>query len=51
MNSDNADPFLIICKQNFVEKITPANKDSYSKVGYLQVVELAKEYFNKKIRR
>jgi hypothetical protein len=41
------DRFLLICRQNYFDKVTPAGRSSYSKEGYQKVVELAKIYFEK----
>ena len=38
--------FLVICKQNFFEKITPANNLSRTKDGYIKAVAIAKKYLN-----
>ena len=39
------DEFLIICRENYFNKITPSNTDSIHKEGYKRLVEIAKEYF------
>ncbi|MBS1601536.1 MAG: hypothetical protein JST42_02625 [Bacteroidetes bacterium] len=39
------DDFLIVCKQNYFDKVTPGNKDSKLKPGYKKLVGIAEEYF------
>lgn len=39
--------FLIQCKQNYFEGITPSNTLNRSKEGYKKIVLYAQEYFNK----
>jgi hypothetical protein len=43
MNS--GDEFLLTCKKNYLDKVTPSNAESKSKKGYLRLIEIAKEYF------
>ncbi|HEX7906323.1 MAG TPA: hypothetical protein VF487_20755 [Chitinophagaceae bacterium] len=47
MINDIANNFLAICKQNFIDKITPANASNNSKSGYIELVKIAQEYFNR----
>jgi len=37
--------YLLQCKANYFDNITPSNKDGYDKLGYHKLVEIAKEYF------
>lgn len=37
--------FLLQCKQNYIEGITPSNSLSYEKKGYKKLVEISKKYF------
>jgi hypothetical protein len=39
------DDFLIGCRQNYFDKVTPANKESKIKSGYKKLVNIADEYF------
>ncbi|HEV3413407.1 MAG TPA: hypothetical protein VG101_13075 [Puia sp.] len=41
-----ADSFLITCKQNYFEKVRPADIQSKARPGYIKLVEIAKEYFS-----
>lgn len=47
MNNNIADEFLLTCKQNRFDNITPANTSNYSKEGYIKIVDIAKAYFKK----
>jgi hypothetical protein len=38
--------FLLQCKENFLGGITPSNKSSYKKPGYVKLTQLAQEYFD-----
>jgi hypothetical protein len=39
------DDFLIGCRQNYFDKVTPASKESKLKPGYKKLVDIAGEYF------
>ena len=39
------DKFLITCKKNYYDKVTPSNPESRLKEGYKELVDIAKEYF------
>jgi|GEM_PF-1598533 len=41
------DEFLWTCKKNYLEKITPSNKNTRSTVGYKKIVSIANNYFEK----
>ena len=43
---DIGDEFLITCKKNYFDKVTPSNKESRHKEGYQRLVAIAKEYFS-----
>ena len=43
---DIGDEFLLTCKKNFFDKVTPSNKESRQKEGYKRLVAIAKEYFS-----
>lgn len=45
MNEKIGDDFLLLCKQNYFNKVTPSNNGSYLKEGYKKLVDIAKEYF------
>jgi hypothetical protein len=40
-----AESFLMQCRQNYFEGITPSNKVNYEKEGYKKVIYYAQEYF------
>lgn len=42
-----ADSFLMQCRQNYFDGITPSNKQGYLKEGYKKIVFFAKQYFEK----
>ncbi|HVU55805.1 MAG TPA: hypothetical protein VHD83_12165 [Puia sp.] len=39
------DEFLITCKRNYFDKVTPSNAESKQKEGYKKLVSIANEYF------
>lgn len=39
------DKFLLQCKANYFENITPSNKEAKSSIGYLELVDIGKKYF------
>jgi hypothetical protein len=39
--------FLVLCKQNYLEGITPSNDSSKNKEGYQRAVSIAKYYFDR----
>ena len=41
------DDFLLACKRNYFEKITPSNKQNTINEGYIRLVKIATEYFNR----
>jgi hypothetical protein len=41
------DSYLLHCKENYFDKVTPSNKLSPNKEGYKKIVEIAKKYFEK----
>ena len=41
------DRFLMLCKQNYLNEITPATNTRRDKLGYRNLVDIAKEYFRK----
>lgn len=45
MNQKISDSFLMICKQNRMNKITPSNKKGFTTEGYREVVKIAEEIF------
>lgn len=47
MSQSISDNFLIACKQNKINNITPSNQKNFSTPGYEEVVNISKEYFNK----
>jgi hypothetical protein len=40
--------FIVICRDNYIKKITPSNKDSFTYEGYRKLVDIAKAYFDAK---
>jgi len=41
------DSYLLQCKENYFDQITPSNKSSRNKEGYKKIVDIAKKYFEK----
>lgn len=39
------DDFLIICRQNYFDKVTPGNEENKLKPGYQKLVDIAGGYF------
>jgi hypothetical protein len=38
--------FISVCKINYFDKVTPANRNASNSEGYLKLVEVAKSYFD-----
>lgn len=45
MNENFGNSFLLICKQNYFDKVTPSNDQSRLSEGYQKASNIAKEYF------
>jgi hypothetical protein len=45
MKHDLGYEFLLLCKQNYFNKITPANSEIHTNNGYVRIVCIAREYF------
>lgn len=39
------DEFLLTCKKNYFDKVTPSNKENRMKEGYKRLIDIANEYF------
>jgi hypothetical protein len=42
-----SDSYLLQCRQNYFDNITPSNISSREKEGYKKIVAIAKDYFNR----
>jgi hypothetical protein len=47
MNQKLGDEFLSTCKQNYFDRITPANRTNRSKEGYKKIVAISSDYFKR----
>jgi hypothetical protein len=47
MHQTLGDQFLLACKQNYFDRVTPSNILSRPKEGYKRVESIAKEYFKR----
>lgn len=47
MKQNLTDSFILMCKQNRIDNITPSNQESLLTAGYHKIVSIAQEYFNR----